>query len=76
MYTAKFLSKKFILCFQTIKFQKKKVLACIVALITSLLKSRELANISKIPNNLFCFLLISGVTTLYVSYIPDIKFFC
>ena len=25
---------------------------------------------------LFCFLLISGVTTLYVRCIPDIKFFC
>ena len=53
MHTAKSLKKKkknFKLYFQTIKFQKKeKVLACILALITSLLKSRELANISKIP---------------------------
>jgi hypothetical protein len=36
-------------------FIKKKVLACILALITSLLKSRELTNISKIPKKLFCF---------------------
>jgi hypothetical protein len=55
---------------------KKKVLACILVLITSLLKSRELANISKIPKNLFCFLVISRVMTLYVRRIPDIKFFC
>jgi hypothetical protein len=78
MHTAKSLKKKnFKLYFQTIKFQKKeKVLACILALITSLLKSRELPNISKIPKKLFCFLLISGVTTLYVRCISDIKFFC
>jgi len=55
---------------------KKKVLACILALITSLLKSRELANISKILKKLFCFILIYGVTTLYERCIPDVKFFC
>ena len=55
--------------------KKKRVLACILALLTGLLKSRELANISKIPKKLFCFLLIYGATTLYVRHIPDIKFF-
>ena len=49
-------NNNFKLYFQTIKFQKKeKVLACILALITSLLKSRELANISKISKKLFFF---------------------
>jgi hypothetical protein len=70
MHIAKSLKKKIILY-----LHKKKVLACILDLITSLLKSRELANISKIPKNLFCFLLISEVTTLYIRRIPDIKLF-
>jgi len=52
------------------------ILACILALITSLLKLRELGQYFKIPKKLFYFLLISGVTTLYVRRIPDIKFFC
>ena len=58
MHTAKSLKKKnFKLYFQTIKFQKKeKVLACILALITGLLKSRELANISKISKKIILFL--------------------
>jgi hypothetical protein len=30
----------------------------------------------KFQKILFCFLLVSGVTTLYVRCIPDIKFFC
>ena len=71
MHTAKSLKKKKSYCI----FIKKKVLACILTLITSLLKSRELANISKIPKKIFCFLLISGVTILYVRRIPDIKLF-
>ena len=70
MHTAKSLKKKIVLY-----LHKKKVLACILTLITSLLKSRELANISKIPKKIFCFLLISGVTILYVRRIPDIKLF-
>jgi hypothetical protein len=32
--------------------------------------------VQKFPKKLFCFLLISGVMTLYVRRIPDIKFFC
>jgi hypothetical protein len=36
--------------------KKKKVLACILALITGLLKSRELANISKISKKIILFL--------------------
>jgi hypothetical protein len=75
MHTAKSL-KKIHIVFSNNKISKKKVLVCILVLITSLLKSRELTNISKIPKKLFCFLLISEVTTLYVRYIPDIKFFC
>ena len=70
MHTAKSLKKK-----SYCIFIKKKVLACILTLITSLLKSRELTNISKIPKKIFCFLLISGVTILYVRRIPDIKLF-
>jgi len=54
---------------------KKYVLACILALITSLLKSRELGQYFKnSKNNLFFFLLISGVMILYVRRVPDIKF--
>jgi hypothetical protein len=30
----------------------------------------------KLKKKVFCFLLISGVTTLYARRIPDIKFFC
>ena len=30
----------------------------------------------KFQKKLFCFLLITGVTTLYVKHILDIKFFC
>jgi hypothetical protein len=46
-----------------------------LGLITSLLKSRELGQYFKNSKKLFCFLIISGVTTLYVRHIPDIKFF-
>jgi len=47
--------KKIHIVFSNNKISKKKVLACIVALITSLLKSRELTNISKIQKKLFFF---------------------
>jgi hypothetical protein len=51
---------------------KNNVLACILALITSLLKSRE--NISQnIKKKLFCVVLVSGITNLYVKRIPNIK---
>jgi len=53
---------------------KKYVLACILALITSLLKSQELGQyFKKTPKKIFCFLLISEITNLYVKRTPDIK---
>jgi len=52
---------------------KKYVLACILALITSLLKSRELGQYFKKHPKIFCFLLIFGITNLYVKRTPDIK---
>jgi hypothetical protein len=62
MHTAKSLKKiyiyiKIILYFHiTKKISKKKyVLACILTLITSLLKSRELGQISKIPKKIILF---------------------
>jgi hypothetical protein len=60
------------------KFQNiyRYVLACILALRTSLFKPRELGQYFKNSKKLFCFLLISVVTTLYVKCIPDIKFLC
>ena len=30
----------------------------------------------KFQKKIFCFLLISGITNLFVKHIPDIKFFC
>jgi hypothetical protein len=79
MHTAKCLKNKKNLCYifiQQRKFQKY-VLAYILALITSLLKSREIGQYFKnSKKKLFYFLLISGVTTLYVRRTPDIKFFC
>ena len=65
--------KKIISYFHTTKI-KKFVLACILALITSLLKSRELGqHFKNSKKNLFCVLLISRVLILYVGRIPDIK---
>ena len=56
------------------KLQKKNILACILALITSLLKSRELGQyLKKNPKKLFYFLLISGIANLYIKRTPDIK---
>jgi len=55
------------------KFKKKNVLACILVLMTSLLKSRELGQYFKNPKNIFCFVLVSGITNLYIKRIPDIK---
>jgi hypothetical protein len=49
------------------------ILACILALITSLLKSWELGQYFKKSKKIFCFVLMSGITNLYVKYIPDIK---
>jgi len=78
MHTANSLkSKKIILYFQTTKKTSKKyiyVLACIWALIISLLKSRELSQyFKKHKKKKFCFLLIFGIKNLYVKHTPDIK---
>jgi len=54
--------------------KKNNVLSCILALITSLLKSREhWPKYQKQTKILFCFVLISGITNLYVKRIPGIK---
>ena len=53
---------------------KNNILACILALITSLLKSREhWPKCQKQQNILFCLILVSGIMNLYVNRIPDIK---
>jgi hypothetical protein len=54
-------------------FKKKKALACILALITSLLKSRELDQYFKKIQKIFCFVLMSEITNLYVKRILDIQ---
>jgi hypothetical protein len=53
--------------------QKNNVLACILALITSLLKSREHWPKYQKQKKIFCVVLVSGITNLYVKRIPDIK---
>ena len=54
--------------------QKKQYLACILALITSLLKSREYwPKFQKQQKKLFCLILVSGIMNLYVNRILDIK---
>jgi hypothetical protein len=78
MHTAKSLKnkKKIILYFHTTKkISKKYVLACILSLITSLLKSRELGQYFKNFKKKIYFLLISGVMILYVRRVPGIKLF-
>jgi hypothetical protein len=53
---------------------KKYVLVCILALITSLLKSQELDQyFKKKPKKIFCSLLIFRIINLYVKRTPDIK---
>jgi hypothetical protein len=52
---------------------QKYVLACILALITSLLELWELGQYFQNFKKIFCFLLISGIMNLYVKRIPDIK---
>jgi hypothetical protein len=74
MHTAKSLKEKNHIIFSYNKENfKKNVLACILALITSLLKSRELGQYFKKFKKKFCFLSISGITNLHVKRIPDIK---
>jgi hypothetical protein len=69
MHTAKSLkAKKIILYFHTTNktFKKNYVLACILALITSLLKSRELGQYLKIIQKII----------LFSFYIRDYEFTC
>jgi hypothetical protein len=74
MYTAKSLKAKNHIVFSYNKENfKKYVLACILASITSLLKSREFGQYFKNSKKIFCFVLVSGITNLYVKHIPDIK---
>jgi hypothetical protein len=74
MHTVKSL-KKIHIVFSYNKENPKNVLACILALITSLLKSWELGQYFKKSNKniLFCFVLVSGITNFYVKCITDIK---
>jgi len=60
----------------TSKEKFKKYLACILTLITSLLKSRELGQYFKNFKKIILFSFSIWGTTLYVRRIPDIKFFC
>jgi hypothetical protein len=71
VYTVKCLKAKKSYCvFHT---PKKNVLACILALIPSLLKSREHWPKYKKKKKLFCVVLVSGISNLYVKCIHDIK---
>jgi hypothetical protein len=65
--------KNFISYFHITKKNPKNVLAYILILITSLLKSREFDQYFKIFKKIFCFVLVSGIMNLYVKRIPVIK---
>jgi hypothetical protein len=77
MHTAKSLKEKITSYFHTTKKTSKKnnnnILACILALITSLLKSRELGEYFKNSKKNYFVFLISGIMNLYVKHTPDIK---
>jgi hypothetical protein len=76
MHTAKSLkAKKLILYFHTTtkNFKKKLFQHAFLVLITSLLKLRELGQYFKNSKKIIFFLLISGITNLYVKRIPDIE---
>jgi len=51
----------------------KYILACILALINSLLKSWELGQYFKKIQKIYFFVLVLGITNLYGKRIPDIK---
>jgi len=72
MHTTKSL-KKIISYFHAKKSFKKYILACILALITNLLKPWELDQYFKKLKKVFCFVLISGIMNFYVKRIPGIK---
>jgi hypothetical protein len=65
--------KNFISYFHITKKNPKNVLACILTLITSLLKSREFDQYFKNFKKISCFVLVLGIMNLYVKRIPDIK---
>ena len=67
--------KSYCIFIQQRKFQKY-VLACILALITSLLKSRELGQNFKNSKKIILFSFSIWGYDLYIRRIPDIKFFC
>jgi len=74
MHTAKSLKEKNYIIFSYNKENfKKNVLACILALIISLLKSRELGQYFKNSKKNYFVFLISGIMNLYVKRTPDIK---
>jgi hypothetical protein len=71
MHTVKSLKdKKNYIVFSYNKKIQKFVLTFILAFI-KVMRTRPI-----FQKKIFCFLLLSGVTTLYVRRIPDIKFFC
>ena len=53
--------------------KKNRCSACILTLITSLLKPWKLGQYFKNTQKIFCFLLVSGNMNLYIKRIPDIK---
>jgi len=65
-----FKAKKSYYVFHT---SKNKVLACILVLIISLLKSREHWPKFQKQQKIYCFVLVSEIMNLYVKCIPDIK---
>jgi hypothetical protein len=75
MHTAKSLKNKITSYFHTTKktSKKKNVLACILALITRLLKSREIGQYFKNSKKIYFVFLISGIINLYVKRTSDIK---
>jgi hypothetical protein len=71
VHSAKCLKAKKLYCvFHT---PKNNVLACILVLITNLLKSIEHGQNIKNKKKIFCVVLVSGIMNLYVKYIPNIK---
>jgi len=78
MHTAQSLKSKkkknhIVFSYNKENFKYIYILACILALITSLLKSRELGQYFKKIKKIFCFVLMSWIMNLYVKRIADIK---
>ena len=75
MHTAKSLKKKNHIGFSYNKNNYRKCLACILALITSLLKPWELSQYFKNTQKLFLFFLVTEIMNLYVKRIRDVKMY-